>query len=84
MIISDAPEVTTLDYENDSLTITCIADGHPPPSFKIYFNEDVVVNKKTYRIPKRNSTYFGNYTCEAFNLFGKKRSPPQLLPNLSK
>ena len=49
-------------------TITCEADAHPPPEFEIFFNDTkLLVNEKTYTIPKVNNSHTGFYKCIARN-----------------
>ena len=61
-------------------TITCEADAHPPPEFKILFNDTkLLVNENTYTITKLNDSHTGSYKCTARNKLGLGSSTSRYL-----
>ena len=64
-----------LTRSGQSARMTCTADARPEPSFKIYFNETIMVNNnKTYTILDVNSSHVGYYKCVAENILGNVSS----------
>jgi hypothetical protein len=79
---TDPPEnvILTLRRNGDNVTITCNAEAHPAPSFKIFLNETKLIKSdKTYNIPKVNTSHVGNYSCVARNFLGSKTSNSEYL-----
>ena len=61
-------------------TITCEADAHPPPEFKIFFNDTkLLVNENTYTITKLSDSHTGFYKCTARNKLGLESSTSRYL-----
>ena len=73
---TDPPENVQVNFTRNgtSVNITCDADGYPPPTFKIYFNETFVASGKTHIVRKINSSYVGYYKCVAENMLGNSSS----------
>ena len=80
----DPPENARLilTRSGQSATITCTAEAHPEPSFKIFFNCEMMVarSNKMYTIAEVNSSRVGVYQCVAENILGQRSSVPIYLP----
>ena len=73
----DPPENVNLKLTSSgqSATIACTAEARPEPSFKIFFNCDMLVKSdKTCTMPEVNSRNIGLYKCVAENILGKRYS----------
>ena len=73
----DPPENVNLKLtrSGQSATIACTAEARPEPSFKIFFNCDMLVKSdKTCTMPEVNSSNVGLYKCVAENILGKRSS----------
>ena len=68
-----------------SVTITCTADARPEPSFKIFFNCDMLIKSdKTCRIQEVNCSHVGLNKCVARNILGQRSSVPKCLSLIGK
>ena len=80
----DPPENVRLmlTRSGQSVTITCTAEAHPEPSFKIFFNCEIMAVKigKMYTIAEVNRSHVGVYKCVAENMLGQRSSVPIYLP----
>ncbi|CAB4023289.1 B-cell receptor CD22-like [Paramuricea clavata] len=54
----------------ESVTITCISEGFPEPSYSIIHNATEVSTNKTYTIDDMQHRHAGIYTCVAMNKLG--------------
>ena len=64
------PAVVSL---TQSITLTCVADGFPKPSYSWKFNGRLVgVKQNTFTLTNADVNDAGNYTCVATNDFGSK------------
>ena len=78
VLLSDAPQQVTVTTDpsvmrlNQTITLTCQADGFPPPSFSWKFNGNTLNGTVQNTLTVRNVEVkdAGNYTCEATNDFG--------------
>ena len=78
--VSDVPQTVTVTpnsadvRETQSITLTCQADGHPPPTFSWKFNGNVVngAQQNTLVLTSVEVKDAGNYTCVASNSLGSK------------
>lgn len=80
--VSDVPQTVTVTpnpanvKETQSITLTCQADGHPPPTFSWKFNGNVVngAQQNTLVLTSVEVKDAGNYTCVARNFRGSKEA----------
>jgi hypothetical protein len=71
---------TKIAERGKPFTIKCEADAHPPPKFKIFFNETkLLISQKTYIIPETNNSHIGYYKCVAKNDLGSSNSTSRYL-----
>ena len=60
--------------------MTCSAEARPEPSYKIFFNETILVKSdKMYAIPNVKRYHVGYYKCVANNILGKVTSNSEYL-----
>ncbi|XP_046857948.1 hemicentin-2-like isoform X2 [Xenia sp. Carnegie-2017] len=65
----------TLQREGDKATLTCTAEGNPPPRYEIFVNGSLsVMNGSTLVIKNVSTKNVGDYTCRATNILGSQLS----------
>ena len=88
MLVSVLPEIvrppeSTTVQADDSLTLTCVSEGVPPPTITFYFNDEeikeddlVIINatSHTLTITKVDTSHEGEYRCSASNVAGSVES----------
>ena len=80
IFLSDAPQQVTVTAPNSavvsltqSITLTCLADGFPKPSYTWKFNGRLNgVRQNTFTLTNADVNDAGNCTCVATNDFGSK------------
>ena len=85
-IYTDPPEGARLEFifadTSLNITLTCDADGLPPPTYEILRNGSFFALGKIYTIHNIANSSAGNYnyTCVAENFLGRSHSPTRFLP----
>ena len=81
IVISDAPRQVTVSPNvaevslTQSITLTCVADGFPKPSYAWKFNGRWNGDRQnTLTLTNADVNDAGNYTCVATNDFGSKEA----------
>ena len=81
VFISDAPQQVTVTPNKvevpltQSITLTCVADGFPKPTYAWKFNGRLNgVRQNTFTLTNADVSDAGNYTCVATNDFGSKEA----------
>ncbi|XP_046857956.1 cell adhesion molecule 3-like isoform X2 [Xenia sp. Carnegie-2017] len=70
----------TLQRDGDKATLTCSAEGNPPPRYEIFVNGSIsVINGSTLVINEVSTKNVGYYTCQATNILGSQLSQEENL-----